>query len=386
MKKDRRSLRSRLMATVAIPGTDLPAETLALQDFHQVAWAKGILDMYGRDCLARLSPPLDKLLREAECDAKTDLATLGYPASASAIDGYLQRFRSWFSGDFDEALVATRIEEAEKAAPPELLAWLPRQSGDSRLSAGRQVAPTLSAKSYEAWRQVVRRIVRIRLLRERAVDARGEHLRLAKPPKPPSKKTSRKPSDPPKHPSEEIFQKRLADGLKELLWRATPPGIASVEQLVGVCAAEVSMWRLRSLRWELDVADMELEPRGSFLTGPGPPKTLRVWHLVDAQLRRLFEGTLSSYATSCTLVAAQKVYAGRDLAPTGNVRSSARDITEKYRKRIHPDLAAEATRRAVLDDTQPRIFDILRASASRAEAALDEEVRHPSRNRRPRRP
>jgi hypothetical protein len=336
-KTNRAELRSRLRATGAINGVSLPMKpVIGYQDFHAVAIARGWLKRYGADALEQRYSLGANVLRQATTDAEADIAALGYPASRDAIAGYLGQFNRWFFHDVSPKDLASATLKAEQVAPAGLLALLPRRS-DGRCGRAHRGDLLLSPDLHDQWQMEVQAIVRAGIMHSRAREARREFFRLTK-----SEGL----------PSRTVFLDLLNSRLRLRLARRDLRRTAAVEQLVGACVADSSRWRLKSLRWELELADMELEPLGSYLAKSRAPRGLRVWYAIDVRLRHLLGHSLTNYAISRAFAAAQKVYAGPDLRPTGQVESVARDSVEKLRKRIPPDIASDVAAQLELEHTR----------------------------------
>src|SRR5207244_3433970 len=179
MPKNRTDLRSRLRDVAAINGVPLPGDGLALQKFHLVSVAHGAL-LKGREKWVKLYLPTGlAFLLEARDSAKHDLSALGYEATSAMVEGYLNQFSLWPWPEPWPHDLARAAKEAEAAASPEIQGSLPRESPAGAHPAKR-ASGELQPGAYRKWQREVRSVVRARILHERALAAREEHLRLSR--------------------------------------------------------------------------------------------------------------------------------------------------------------------------------------------------------------
>lgn len=333
MWKNRTDLHSRLRGVAMINGVALPGHTLAFPKFYSVSIAHGAL-LKGREKWVNLYLPKGlALLKEAQASANHDISALGYQATLAMVEGYFDQFSRWPWPEPWPHDLARAAEEAEAAAPPEILKPLPRES-PARAHRAKRASSDLQPDDYRKWRREVQFVVRARIMHERALAAREEYFCLSR------AKTL---------PSTAAHLERLHAGLKALTRRVGKRGTGTVDRLIGASIADASQWRLDCLRWQLEVADMELLPLGSYLSGKSEPKQLGIWYVIDCRLRALLGGTLSEFAVSRIIAASLMVYAGQRLVPARNVDNFARNAVEKWRKRMRPDLAAETLERISID-------------------------------------
>jgi hypothetical protein len=302
---------------------------LKLQPFHEIAFAHAIRSGRARGFGAWLEG--NERLDGACAGAKGDLAKLGFKPTSAMIDGYIGQFGSWAwpPSSVPDAALAAEARMLEKSAQPASLALLPLQVSRHQIRPA-SPGPILPRALYERWEWAVQTIVLARLVYLRAISAREPYKRLDR---------ARQ------LPSPDFFRQELANRVADMRNGAKTCDADTVDKIVGASAAEASQRHLDALRWQLEVADLVLMPRGSFLDQT--PKQLAVGKAVDRQIRPIFGRRLTNFAVSRIVSAALKVY-GRELVAPTELVELARNAVEKFRRRMPPDLAAEVDNQVLI--------------------------------------
>ncbi len=343
MKTDRRrDLRHRLRRRFTSPHSGI---TYVLRTLHEADWISLWNECYSpraipsprtasidvdrhlpeNQAAERSKPPGDQLeifeskvepiYRRVSEDAARDLTALGIKPTPIMIRAYWYRMGSWasLSRIEDETLTALTRDLAIDA-PQGCREYL-RISNLERESVSPQEGPVLNEKQYRAWSLGVRDIVRARLLHDRALEQRSNYVLLRH-----SKSM----------PSRDAFFACYYGLSAMLIEDGGSVDRLHYEVILGFSAAEASSWNLRTISFQLQEFDLELNPKESYSSLRSPPKQLGVWKEIGCRLKRALPPSMSSFGMSKSIAAAMLTYAGPPFFAAASVTDFAKDTVEKW--------------------------------------------------------
>jgi hypothetical protein len=280
-----------------------------------------------------LSHITEMLRARFENSASLDLPDLGVTATPSIVESYCERLTESCTSRslvrFETIEVAKIIVRSAISAPSEMATVLPFTDSEEEPGPNRRLLELTDEQKTDFMLGILK-VVGLRLLHERALEAREKYLEL----------------EAEQRPRRGIFHRQLS--LNTIRWHPVSGqrGQFPREAFVGESAAEASDEMLGILRAQLDFIGNIMSARAGYMRRKGPPKQLGIVKELEHSLRIRLGDSGSELAKSRVVFATLSVFGGDLFTPrSSDFTQEALNRVERERHRLPQELAEESESR-----------------------------------------